>query len=527
LLMTGKTMARINLMAFEQRVTLHGSEKKPLAGAERLAAVNKDETVSVTLVLRRKGSDPAPAGGGRLRVLARAEFGTHHGATAEHLKIVEAFAQKFGLTVRESNAAKRIVRLSGSAAAMEQAFGTTLHYYEEPKVRRRFRGRTGALTVPAELEQVVVAVLGLDNRPTAKPHIRHAKAAAAPPAGTFTPPQVAALYNFPTKVTGAGQTIGIIELGGGYHKSDLTAYFKELGLAVPAVTDVSVDGGANTPGSDADGEVVLDIEIAGSVANGAKIAVYFAPNTDQGFYDAIVNAVHDTVNTPSVISISWGQSEDGWTSQSRTAMNMAFEDAASLGVTITAASGDDGSSDGTTDGKDHVDFPASSPYVLACGGTKLKGSKGTITSEVVWNEISNNEGATGGGVSQYFPIPTWQANAGVPAAPSTSFAGRGVPDVAGNADPTTGYLVRLNGQDQVIGGTSAVAPLCAALIALINQQKGSAVGFINPGIYQNASAFRDITQGNNGDFNAGPGWDACTGLGSPNGVAVATALAAS
>jgi kumamolisin len=207
-----------------------------------------------------------------------------------------------------------------------------------------------------------------------------------------------------------------------------------------------------------------------------------------------------------------------------TALDEACQSAAALGISITVAAGDDGSSDGVTTGGNHVDFPASSPHVLACGGTKLIGSGTTITSEVVWNETASKEGATGGGVSTFFPLPTWQANSKVPLA--GSFAGRGVPDVAGDADPTTGYTVRVDGQTMVIGGTSAVAPLWAGLIALNNAQNKTTAGFLQPAIYsaKATSAFHDITSGNNGAFSAGPGWDACTGQGSPIGTALVTLL---
>ncbi|MFZ0589040.1 MAG: S53 family peptidase, partial [Bryobacteraceae bacterium] len=236
-------------------------------------------------------------------------------------------------------------------------------------------------------------------------------------------------------------------------------------------------------------------------------------------------AVHDTTRKPSILSISWGGPEDSWTEQSRNAMNSALQDAAALGVTVTVAAGDDGSTDGESDGQQHVDFPAASPYALSCGGTTLRASGNAISSETVWNELASNEGATGGGVSRYFPLPTYQQNVNVPKQPQTGFAGRGVPDVAGNADPTTGYNVRVDGQNTVIGGTSAVAPLWAGLIALINQKLGTPAGYLNPLIYKiGESAFNDITQGNNGYFQAAVGWDACTGLGSPNGTALLSAL---
>jgi kumamolisin len=430
------------------------------------------------------------------------------------MRLVKAFAKEFNLKQKPDPLAtmRRTVQLTGSAADMQRAFGVTLEQRVIDGVE--YRVREGEITLPNALDGAVEAVLGLDNRPQAKAHLRIRKPNVE---GTsYTPIQVAQLYGFPATASGAGQTIGIIELGGGYRQADLTAYFKTLGLKAPGITVVPIDGGKNKPSSanGADGEVMLDIEVAASVAPGAKVAVYFTPNTDQGFIDAITAAVHDTKNKPSVISISWGGPESSWTMQSMTALDAACQSAAALGVTITVAAGDNGSSDGGTG--NNVDFPASSPHVLACGGTKLVGGGAAISSEIVWNETSSDEGATGGGVSTVFAKPAWQANANVPAA-SDSAGGRGVPDVAGDADPTTGYTVRVDGQTMVIGGTSAVAPLWAGLVAVANQQLGASVGFIQPAIYASkaAKAFNDITQGNNGAFAAGPGWDACTGLGSP------------
>ncbi len=378
-------------------------------------------------------------------------------------------------------------------------------------------------------------MLGLDNRPQAVPHFRtrrihqnilKATASAAAAATSFTPDQLAALYDFPPG-DGSGECIALVELGGGYRPQDLTTYFANLGIAEPSVTAVSVDHAKNSPTgnpSSADGEVMLDIEAAGAVAPKAKVVVYFAPNTDAGFIDAVSQAAHDSVNKPSIISISWGGPESSWTSQSMTALDQALQAAAAMGVTVCIASGDDGSSDGASDGGDHVDFPASSPFALACGGTSLQASATAITSEVVWNDAGG--GSSGGGVSSFFTLPTWQTGLNAKRADGTSsaLAKRGVPDVCGDADPETGYRVRVDGQDTVYGGTSAVAPLWAGLLARINQAKGKPVGFINPLLYKTSAAMRDITTGNNGDFAASAGWDACTGLGSPKGSAVAKAL---
>ncbi len=520
--------------AEQTRVPLPGSERTPFtternprlpfATPDKTSSevIEKGEHVTVSVLVRRKTEiDPSTLGQTRL---THEQFEAQHGADPESVAAVKAFAEEFNLQVEPALASARAtVQLTGSVAQLEKAFGTTLKAH--PTANGKLRVRQGPLMVPQELLPHLRAVLGLDNRPQAKPHFRIARPRANDV--SYSPVQVAQAYNFP-QGNAAGQTIGIIELGGGFETADLTIYFGGLGLNPPTVTAVSVDKATNVPGGDpngADGEVLLDIEVAGAVAQGAVLAVYFAPNTDQGFLDAITTAVHDTARKPSVISISWGGPESSWTQQSLTAMDSACQAAAALGISVTVAAGDNGSDDGVGDGANHVDFPASSPHVLACGGTALRATGSTISSEVVWNETAANEGATGGGVSSVFAKPSWQANANVPA-PGGSAGGRGVPDVAGDADPSTGYAVRVDGKDTVIGGTSAVAPLWAGLIAVANAQNGSNAGFLNPALYaaNGGSSFHDITSGNNGAFSAGPGWDACTGLGSPVGTGVAAAL---
>ena len=457
----------------QQRVVLPGSEKAPLSAATGEKPARAGSVITVSVIVRRK----SPLNTKRLGIdrLTRAQYRQQHAADPAAINLVRAFAKEFGLAVDKDTPKpeRRTIKLTGTVAAMQKAFDVTLT--QKTLDGNVYRVREGSIRLPAELSGAVEAVLGLDNRPQAQPHFRvlgssintkaagtkgFARAHAAAAGSSYTPVQVAQLYQFPQGATAAGQTIGIIELGGGYRTADLTAYFQGLGLKAPKVTAVSVDNGKNSPSNanGADGEVMLDIEVSASVAPGANIVVYFAPNTDQGFIDAVSSAVHDTTNNPSVISISWGGPESSWTAQAMTSLDAACQSAAALGITITVAAGDNGSSDGATG--NNVDFPASSPHVLGCGGTKLVGNGSTITSEVVWNEEASNEGATGGGVSNVFPLPSWQANANVPA-PSVSTGGRGVPDVAGDADPETGYQVRVDGQSLVIGGTSAVAPLWA------------------------------------------------------------------
>ncbi|MGX4801212.1 S53 family peptidase [Bradyrhizobium guangdongense] len=546
-----------------KRVTLANSARKLPKGAKLVGAADPKQEIEISVRLRAKRADDEQvmALGAQppreRQYLSRTEFAEQMGADTADVAKIDDFAHHHDLNVKSVHLASRTVKLTGTVKAMGAAFGVKLNRVKHEGAT--YRMRKGNVQIPAELEGIVVGVHGLDNRPVAQPHFRRKSAsktaekgatARAGQGGSFSVEEIAKLYNFPGGETGAGQCIAIIELndidtkghptGAGYKTSDLKTFFKKAGIPMPQIAPASVDGGANKPGhSDADGEVVLDIEVAGAVAPGAKMVVYFAPNTTNGFIDAVKAAVHDNARKPSVISISWGGPEDPESSQQFVdGLNEAIRDAAAMGVTVCVASGDNGSADMAEgwDGKPHADFPASSPFALACGGTNLRAPNGSIT-EVVWNG-GPQDGAGGGGVSVMFAEPKYQANAHVPKSPAHR-SGRGVPDVAGDADPATGYQIFLNGVMTTIGGTSAVAPLMAGLIARINEATtkkfGKTVGFINPLIYASHAqgVFRDITVGNNditgslhGMYKAGPGWDACSGLGVPNGAALQDLLAA-
>jgi kumamolisin len=465
---------------------------------------------------------------GERRYLSRRAFAAKHGAEPQDLAEVAAFAAAYGLTVRQLSRARRSVVLSGPAARMSDAFRTRLVRYRSP--HGEHRGRTGPVHVPRRLAPLVEAVLGLDDRPQAhsKCHVIPAGRAEPIKHRSFTPNRIAELYGFPKHLDGRGQRVAIIELGGGFRRTELRHYFASLGLAMPKITAVSVDGGRNRPGADreADSEVLGDIEVVGAVAPGAEILVYFAPLSDRGFIDALTTAVFDP-RKPSVISISWGDAESNWTEQARAAMDGACRAAAALGITVCAATGDAGWTDGVAGRYAHVDYPASSPYVLACGGTRLEEDNGAI-AETVWNNHNGN--ATGGGVSAIYELPAWQRTARVPPSVVRRGHGRGVPDVAGNADPETGYLIGDGHANVGWGGTSAVAPLWAGLIACLNQGLGTRVGYLNPLLYETAgpAAFNDVSRGGNGAYRARRGhWDACTGHGSPRGSGLLQALTAS
>ena len=394
---------------------LKGSERNPLPNSRVLGPADPTERLEVTVVVRATDPQGLQA---RLQEIAkrrgsgnhlsRADYARRHGASRADLDAVREFAEAHGLAVVQEHAGRRTLVLAGTVAQFNDAFAVELQHCSHPG--GTYRGRTGPVHVPAELSSLIEAVLGLDNRPQAEAHFRMKTSQAGrrsrparAGAASFTPVQLTAIYDFP-KGDGAGECIALIELGGGYRPQDLQTYFSGLGVSLPTVTAVSVDQATNQPTGSPDGpdgEVMLDIEVAGAIAPAAAIAVYFAPNTDAGFLDAVTTAIHDEVRKPSVVSISWGGAESTWTQQAMTTMDQAFQAAAAMGITVCVAAGDSGSTDGVSDGSNHVDFPASSSYALACGGTSLQANGTTIVSEVVWNDGNPASGA-GGGWCQYF-----------------------------------------------------------------------------------------------------------------------------
>lgn len=472
-----------------------------MAGPDKTAGPSSADRgrASATVILRRR-ADVRPLSG-TARPLTSSELGARAGAHPDDVKIVREAALAAGLRVIGEHLPSRRVRVQGPADVVAAWVAKT----------------------PDALAEVVTAVLG-GASPQAFPRFVMASPQAV--SASYTPLELAAIYGMP-QASGSGETIALIELGGGFDQNDLNAYFTGLGLATPSVQAEGVDGATNVPGGDpngADGEVLLDIEIAGAIAPEARFIVYFAPNTDAGFLDAVSTAAHANP-PPTAISISWGQSEDQWRAEARRAIDDACADAVAMGVTVIAAAGDNGSSGGAPGGGPHADFPASSPHVLGCGGTSLHASGTTVRSETVWND-GGRGGATGGGVSDVFAVPSWQQDAGVPLR-ADGGAGRGVPDVAANADPMTGYRVLVDGAQTVAGGTSAVAPLWAGLVARIAELSGAKLGLAQGTLYKGVSSgqaaphLRDITRGSNGAYRAGPGWDPCTGLGVPNGATAA------
>jgi kumamolisin len=545
-----------------------GSERYVLPEAKEIGPADPDQRVEVTVYVRTDPNGPtlpAPEKIGAERPhpgrhLSQDDFIAAYRASDDDIAKVVAFAKDHGLDVVSSSADRRSVVLAGSVQELEEAFGVRLTRYEIPG--GHYRGRTGPVHVPRALAGVVEAVFGLDNRPVGRSWRRPSghdrlpvtdaagHASSGLPANTYLPPKLAELYAYPSGSNGSsgnGQCVAILAFNdpqahGGYKLDALKTYFtKVLHQSAPEIVDVVVMGPGNDPGDDgqageqsgdSSGEIMLDMQVVGGIVPGAKIAMYFTEFTERGWVDVITTILTDTTNNPSVISCSYGNPEDdpnsAWTVMGIRTVNQAFAAAAAKGVTICCAAGDDGSRDQGGGGRAHADFPASSPYVLGVGGTTLKATGAHIKSEVVWNDGPGD--ATGGGISREFKLPAWQKNAGVPPSANPGHKhGRGVPDVAADADPATGVvIITLDGAHlKVIGGTSAAAPQWAALIALLNQRLGARVGFLNPHLYSDVKGtLHDIVEGNNGAYQAGPGWDACTGWGSPDGNALLSGLSA-
>lgn len=533
-------------------VPIGGTTRALLPNSHAAGPVDPNEITSVTVRLRSRG-DPAALAAKAYEIaskpLAQRQYLTHaqleqqHGADPADLDTIEHFAQSHNLMVVHRSAAERSIVLRGRLGDLLDAFHADLLMYHH--ATGTYRGRRGEISVPSELKPLITGIFGFDTRPKYRSSHRAKRMALGGPGGSngVASTEFASRYRFPTQqggtpLDGTGQTIAIIELGGGFKNADLKVYFREIGAPLPKVTAVSVDRAGNKPttADSADGEVMLDIEVAGAVVPEAHIAVYFGPNNgDQGFIDAISAAVHDTERKPSVISISWGGPEVATDAQGINAYHEVFAAAATLGITICVASGDHGTADldaGHWDKAIHVDHPACDDLVLGCGGTQVDAGK-----DVVWNDGTafdvNTPGgggwASGGGISQVFAVPSYQSGAKLPVSIDSGKPGRGVPDIAMSA---TNYFTRVDSFEGASGGTSAVAPLMAALIARLNQAKGKNVGFMNPFLYSNAAngVVHDVTRGTNAitstvkGYKAGPGWDACTGLGTPNGTGILSKL---
>jgi kumamolisin len=550
--------------------SMKGSEKRCARGARRVGPADPNEKLFFTVRVRRKPNvSPAPDQNywaanppGKRQFLSREEVLARASAAQSDMDKVIKFAQSQGFQVVETSIARRTVRLSGTVEQANRAFAIDLGRYESPE--ESYRGREGAVNVPAELADTVEGVYGLDNRRMAR------RLGGGPPPGAVpvTPVQVATLYNFPTPFSAHGQTIGILEFGGGFAQSDLNL---QVGASAPVVNLVSVDGqstttfagSASSPNS-YDQEVALDVQLPASIVSNANFVMFFAPFSDDGWIDAVTTAIYESPLRLTTLTISWGQSEDQWDSGTLNSLSLAFAEAALLGITIFSGSGDFGSNNQDNDGNAHVSYPASDPWVTACGGTFIANPTSIPFSEGTWNDFAVIKGtvvggATGGGVSALpavsaggtgFAAPSWQN--GLTArlsgsATSTPLAGRGVPDVAGNASPFSPYPITVYGQPFNVGGTSAVGPLYAALFAIIAAKAGWPIGFLNPLLYQIATtpkqtAIVPISDGANNELNPGitlpsgsapescpsfvatAGWNACTGLGRINGAALLNAL---
>jgi kumamolisin len=573
-------------------IPLDNSEAVQPPGSRVVRKTRGGQRLRVTFVLRSSALPPGHPVAKKVKrilssvshrrpVLSRKEYEEYLCADARHVEAVKRFARAHGLDVVAVSGVRHDVVVEGKASALEKAFHVDLYHFIHDK--GGYRGHKGPVHLPAELRESVRGVLGLDDLVYVnKPH--PPRALFKPPGLTFSVPRLADYYCFPPGTTGDGQRVALIEFAGGYHPTDIEAYFKKLRIRRPEISDKCVHRALGEPlarndpldpesirkilkalkanpgkvhkkyGSQLDSlrntiEVTMDLEIAGSLAPGAKFVVIFAPGTGRGLYDALHMAMAEEAT---VISLSWGFLECALPGHQVHSINRVLHDAAVRGITVCCASGDDGSRATGGDrpnGVANVNFPASSPYVLACGGTGMRRAGDRIEGEIVWNNsLHGIRLATGGGVSGWFVLPSYQRRANVPrcnrSAPRKTwlsremslvegFRGRGVPDVAANADFDTAYEIIVGGVQYHGFGTSAAAPLWAALIARLNEGLGRRLGWLNRDLYHPnvARTFRRITRGNNDVcegrllyYRAGRRWCGCTGLGTPDGSRLLGAL---
>jgi kumamolisin len=522
-----------------------------MPGAKVLGRASLHGVVDITLKLRRKQALPELEAR-PVNPLGRDELAARYGASQDDIDKVTQVMSGFGIRTVGSSVGARTVRISGPVSAMESAFNVKLFNYAHAS--GNYRGRVGYLFIPDELKDVVQGVFGLDNRRTVRRRRqpvrdlgKHHTISSSTPKW-YLPKQFGEHYHFPSG-DGTGQTVGLLEFGGGYFPGDLGKFCEKAGVPVPQVTTVSTDGTSTESRDGAEGEVMLDIEVVAGLCPRASVVVYFAEWTEQGMIGALDAAMQDATNNPGVLSISWGAPEGTniWSDQAMSQINETLKEAAYLGITVCVAAGDDGSGDALDDGHAHTNFPASSPYVLAVGGTTIVDLNGP-TPDIVWMEgdglRADSGGSTGGGVSEVFQRPDWQSGVTIQSVNPGAMTGRCIPDVAANADwIASPYLLVVDGHAEPNGGTSAASPLWAALIALMNGQlaAGKRVGYLTPMLYQTSASAAgrtvgavgciDVVSGNNktasvGGYSAEDGYDAASGWGTPNGQALLDAIKA-
>ena len=468
-------------------------------------------------------------------ILGHDEYVYQFGAIKDEVILVADWATSNGLIVEEATINSATAKLSGTVEQFNNIFNISLQTVTEDG--REYITHTGNITVPTDIDGVVDLILGLDNSVS----FSHNAILDSTTPGDLdpnlisspTPVDLALAYKFPRApggdlVQGKGACVAIIELGGGWTTQNLTSTFTRISQPNPTIVDVGVDGGYNDGGFDANssGEVMLDIYCVGAVVPAAKIAMYFAPNSFQGFIDTIITPTNDTTNNPSVISVSWGTTDTNWSSASRNAFEVALAAAVVKGITVFIAAGDYGVRAISGGPTYTVQYPGTSPYCVCAGGTVISiNNDYSIASEIPWG-TSGGSFAGGGGVSGIFSVPTWQTGFNsklYPGGTVSALTGRGIPDVSAMATGYTFYYGSGNATGTFLG-TSATAPLLAGMMARLNQMSGKRIGFVNADWYAvRTTAFNDQTSGDNHGGNtvgymADTGWDAATGLGTPIGT---------
>lgn len=512
-----------------------GTMPKTVKGLVTATDPNPDEELTFTLFLNpvkrkipslRKLTNIAKRSN---LITSRAKFRGMHNTTKEDIGKLKEYFDGFGLTIKTIKLTERWIAVKGKIADIERALKIDILRYDFDNLVYFFHN--GVMQIPHKIAHLVEAITGINKAPIKEKKVfpRQIDVKNAILEGrAVSAKDFERLYNFPKGLDGSGECLGIISLGGGYDKEVLKKYFKKQGIAMPDISWVPVGDGKNDPGKNLeyDYEVYMDVEIAACLAPGAKIVVYFAKNHKSNILKAFKQAIHDDKNKPSVISLSWGSLEDTFSMRDAHTLNNALKEAANLNITLVCSSGDLGSSGMPNQQGENMQLPASSPYVLAVGGTQTHIEDNKILHEDVWKQDQEMEGqlmhgSSGGGFSKRFPMPKYQSE--VLPLEFTRKNKRGLPDVSANASTFPGILLSVGQTEQISMGTSASTPLWAALLIRVNQKMTQLglphIGFIHPFIYKDEfrPLFNQVVSGSNGKYEATAGWDPCTGLGTPNG----------
>lgn len=522
---------------FGGKAVLSGNTPAAVSNSTLNKHANPEDRLTIVVGLQLRNVDELnkllaeqanPASPQYRRFITPDQFAQRYSPAHADVDQVVAFLGKNGIRVIAVTPNRTLIQAEGTVSQLEAAFGVTINEYtwtSPAGVKKTYFSNAQDPSVPSNLAGIVQSVIGLNTFAEFESMMRRSPQP-APKAfvSGYTPQDLAQVYNYPnannknatTTLSGKGVKIAVATAEN-YDQKDMDEYYKQFGIKrTGQVVNIYVGGNPNK----VNGETTLDLQMVAGQAPGADILMYMGNDPKFTTFTLVFNQIV-TDNKADIMSVSWGLCEDGTGKAQMLTEQAIFKQGAAQGIAMFAAAGDDGAYDCPTKKPMlSVDYPSSDPYITAVGGTTLYASGGKRTSEGAWT-------GGGGGISAYHKRPTWNNGNGVPAGDMRMSS-----DVSLVSDPWTGYAIYVEGQWGEVGGTSAAAPMWAALWALSVENAGGRLGLANETIYRMGNSadygklFYDVTSGNNGDhrgpgYNTGPNWDHPTGWGAPDGTAVA------